>query len=94
MVRVARAAEGRPAKLGGTPLHPGAFPGWPVFDAPEARRAFLGEAANLAGSGPPELVLGLREPLQPSGFFGPGAVRARVRFAVDDAEAFRRALGA
>ena len=66
----------------------------PVFDAPEARRAFLGEAANLAVSGPPELVLDLREPLQPSGFFGPGAVRARVRFAVDDAEAFRRALGA
>lgn len=66
----------------------------PVFDAPEARRAFLEGAANLAVSGPAELLLDLREPLRPNGFFGPGDARRRVRVSVDDAEAFRRALGA
>ncbi|MBK8793712.1 MAG: hypothetical protein IPN59_11325 [Holophaga sp.] len=65
----------------------------PFFDDPAARKAFLGDAANLGVSGGSEFLLELTEPLRPMGFLGLGPARKRVLLTVDDPGTFLARMG-
>ncbi len=65
----------------------------PTFKDDWARLADNRKVIQLQAPGPPLLDIQLSEPSRPVSFFGLGKPRSRVRIAVDDPEAFCRALG-
>lgn len=64
----------------------------PAFRDDWARLAFLRGVMTFGTSGPPELLLKLREPRAPLGLVGMEKAKDRVRVFVDDPEGLRRAL--
>jgi hypothetical protein len=65
----------------------------PDFNEDRDRKPFLRGAARFGLKGTEEVLLDLNEPLYPMGFSGPGAPVTRILVGVDDAAAFRTALG-
>ncbi len=64
----------------------------PDFHTDFQRLAFIKGAARLETPGPAQMELHLKEPCRPLGLLGPGKAVTRVILAVDDPEAFRRAV--
>ncbi len=65
----------------------------PMFKDDWARLSDNRKVVQLQAPGPPLLDLHLSEPVAPVGLLGRGKPKARVRIAVDEPEAFRKALG-
>lgn len=65
----------------------------PAFKDDWARMAFMRGVMTFGTSGPPVLLLRLRQPVAPLGLLGRGRPKDRVRVFVDEPEALRRALG-